>query len=411
MVEEEKSAAAQKNGSSERIRKAWKQPLDLVCQVDAAIYGSGGLARYAKAMVAGLVSYGQAPKLFWVEQATAAERKDPFKKELERLIYVPITLKLAKDRRLRWLKPILQKVEQFRVYGNVASLLGDRKLYWGMCHRIYDISGPKKIATVHDAIAALTDRYHTPDEIRDFSRFLNNVRKHVELIFVPSEATKEDMVKRLKFSPDLIEVLPSPLDPVFLAPPQDLPQLDFNARYILSVGTLGVRKDIKGLFEAYIAFRKEVHEKVLLVLIGRSAMTKKLRELFESSPYGQDVVHLGFVDDLQLVALYKNAVLLCYPSLAEGFGYPVAEAMALGTPIVAYKLPSIEWVTENKAARLVPVGDSMAIAKAMLEIWHSKEVSEDMSRHGRLIAKRFAPRKVAMRAVKLIRERLLGAEG
>lgn len=411
MDERGKGAIVQVSGT-ERLKKAWKQPLDLVCQVDAAIYGSGGVARYAKSMIGGLVLYGQTPKLFWVELATPAERKDPFKKELERLIYVPLASKFAKTRRFKWLRLIAEKVEQLRVYNNINSLLGNCQFYWSMGHRFYDVSGPKRIVTIHDAIAALTDRYHKQEEIKEFSKFLSLTRKLADLIFVPSDATKEDLTKRLKFPGDIIEVLPSPLDPIFLDPPKDLPKPAFKNPYILSVGTLGVRKDVNGLFEAYQMLRKEVPDKVLLVLVGRtSANLMRLKELFESSPYGGDVVHIGFVDDLTLASLYKHATLLCYPSLAEGFGYPVAEAMALGVPVVAYKLPSIEWITENRAAKLVPIGDSKALAKAMLDVVLSRDVSEQLSRHGRLIAKRFAPRKLAMRAIKVIRNRFTTAEG
>ena len=414
MVSGEEKAFSDKGGGggAERLKKAWKQPLDLVCQVDAAIYGSGGVARYAKSMIGGLVSYGQSPKLFWVEQATQAERKDLFKKELERLIYVPLASKFARTRRFKWLMLIAEKMEQLRVYSNINSLLGEHKFYWSMCHRLCDVSGPKRIVTIHDAIAALSDRYHKQDEIKEFSKFLSLTRKLADLLFVPSEATKEDLVKRLRFPQDIIEVLPSPLDPIFLDPPKDLPKPTFKNPYILSVGTLGVRKDVKGLFEAYQMFRKEVPDKVLLVLVGRtSANLMRLKELFESSPYGSDVVHIGFVDDLTLASLYKNATLLCYPSLAEGFGYPVAEAMALGVPVVSYKLPSIEWITESRAAKLVPIGDNNALAKAMLEVAQSRGVSEQLSRHGRLIAKRFAPRKLAMKAVKIIRDRFATSEG
>ncbi len=390
--------------------KLWKQPLNLVCQVDAAIYGSGGIARYAEAMVAGLVAYGQRPKLFWVKQDAPAERRDPFDESLERLVYTPRPVKFGKRRGLKWLKPVASRLERWSGEREAKRLLAKSDLYWSMCHRLYDVPGSKKIVTIHDAIAALTDRYHSPEEIGAFSKFLSRVRKLADLIFVPSEATKDDLVKRLKFNEDKIEVLPSPLDEIFLNPPDELPEPDVRRPYILSVGTLGARKDLAGLLNAYGTFRREVGERVLLVLVGRRLESSRLAELVASSAFSDDIVHTGFIDDATLVALYRNASIFCYPSLAEGFGYPVAEAMALGAPIIAYRLPSIEQMTENRAAKLVPAGDSDALAKAMLEVWHSTELAERLSKHGRMFAQRFAPRKLAMRAVKLIRDRLVAPE-
>jgi len=408
MGADEEGAAIERE--PETPKKAWKQPLDLVCQVDAAIYGSGGIARYAEAMIAGLVAYGQLPKLFWIEQGTPIERRDPFDEKLERQIYVPRSVRFAKSRRLRWLEPIASRSERWFGERRIKRLLAASKLYWSMCHRIHDVSGPKKVVTIHDAIAALTDRYHKPEEIREFSKLLSRVRKSADLIFVPSEATKDDLTKRLKFNEDRIEVLPSPLDAIFLNPPGDLPAPELEHPYILSVGTLGARKDLSGLLDAYRMFREEVGERVLLVFVGRRLDGSRLAELIASSAFGEDIVHTGFIDDPTLIALYRNASVFCYPSLAEGFGYPVAEAMALGAPIVAYRLPSMEQITENRAAKLVPPGDSDALAKAMLEIWHSKEVASQLSRHGRMLAQRFAPRKLAMRAVKLIRDRIVAPE-
>jgi len=112
--------------------------------------------------------------------------------------------------------------------------------------------------------------------------------------------------------------------------------------YILSVCTVEPRKNLIRLLQAYEQIRDRRKERFQLVLTGRLGWQYEdfLRQL-ESSKYRQDIVLTGFVADWELVALYHNATVFAYPSLYEGFGLPILEAMTCGAPVVTSMVSSM----------------------------------------------------------------------
>jgi glycosyltransferase involved in cell wall biosynthesis len=108
----------------------------------------------------------------------------------------------------------------------------------------------------------------------------------------------------------------------------------------------------------------------------------RIRDTIAVHGLGARVVRLGAVSDNALAGLYSGALALCFPSVAEGFGLPVLEALAAGVPVVASDIPVVREVARN-AALLIPVGDEDALAEGLRAVSSDSELRERMATAGR----------------------------
>lgn len=152
------------------------------------------------------------------------------------------------------------------------------------------------------------------------------------------------------------------------APPAALPAPLAGRRYVLALGALDPRKGLPGLVRAFAAVAG-ADPGVLLVLAGPDGPARpEVDAAVSGIGAAADRVHvLGAVDDDTRRALLAGAAALAYPSLDEGFGFPVLEAMAAGTPVVASRAGALPEVAGDGAV-LVPVGDDAALAAALSSV-------------------------------------------
>jgi glycosyltransferase involved in cell wall biosynthesis len=157
--------------------------------------------------------------------------------------------------------------------------------------------------------------------------------------------------------------------------------------YILSVGTIQPRKNYVRLIHAFARLQTHNLTNRQLVLAGGRGWLYE--DIFaEAERHGDRVRILGFVDEADLPALYRNAALFAFPSLYEGFGLPVLEAMACGTPVVCSNVSSLPEVAGD-AALLVDPLDIASIAEAMARVLQDAGLRQDMVARGRSQAARF----------------------
>jgi glycosyltransferase involved in cell wall biosynthesis len=217
------------------------------------------------------------------------------------------------------------------------------------------------VVTVHDLAFVGHPEYGSRVGNRFFGRSLALTRRHADLVLCPSEATRLDCIAqgidaaKVRVVPWGVD-LPSgePCDPGVPA----RYHLDAG-RYVLWVGTIEPRKNLHALVDA---FSRLGRSDLTLALVGPEGWNEDLRTRL--APIEQHVRVLGFVAPEDLSALYAHASVFCYPSLAEGFGLPVLEAMAAGAAVVTSKGTATEEVLGG-CGLVVDPQDPDAIADAL----------------------------------------------
>jgi glycosyltransferase involved in cell wall biosynthesis len=215
-------------------------------------------------------------------------------------------------------------------------------------------------ATVfHDLIPLRHPEWCTARTISMHTRKALNAAQTCDVVFANSDATAADLVSLLAIEPDRIVHAPPGLEP-WLGP--DGPAADLGGPTILGLGTIEPRKNLARLVEAWRLLDGEIG----LALAGGEGWGDR-PDLADPR-----IRRLGYVADGEVARLYRGASVLVFPSLFEGFGMPVVEAMACGTPVVASADPSLDEACGDAAVRVDP-RDPEAIAEGIREALARRE--------------------------------------
>jgi glycosyltransferase involved in cell wall biosynthesis len=225
-------------------------------------------------------------------------------------------------------------------------------------------------------------------------------------IIAVSESTKTDVVELLAVDPARISVTPLGVDARF-RPPSPEERTAFRERqnlvqpYLLAVGNLEPRKNLPGLLRAFARLAPEVpHD---LVLIGAEGwLTGEFHSTLAGLRLGERVRMTGFVSDEDLPLWYGAADLFVYPSLYEGFGLPVVEAMACATPVVTSNTSSLPEVAGDAALLVAPADDALALG--IRRVLTDPALAHDLRRRGQARAAEFTWERTAERTVAVYRE-------
>lgn len=296
----------------------------------------------------------------------------------------------------------------------------------GLMHWTYPLPirmpGTLNIYTLHDMVP-LRLPYTTLDNKRFYKRMIEGVLKHADHIVTVSEASKRDIVELFGYPEEKItntyQAVSIPKK--YTDKPDALVREEVEGAfglpykgYFLFIGAIEPKKNISRLIEAYLA--SQISEP--LVIVGKTAWKagEELRFLNEgSNRYLEQLENLTFVRDRVrrfdfapfplLVSLIRGAKALVFPSLYEGFGLPVLEAMSLGTPVITSNTASIPEVAGD-AALLVDPYDPRAIADAMKSLSSDSALRDSLSGRGRVQAELFSPDRYRAR-VGALYERLM----
>ena len=221
--------------------------------------------------------------------------------------------------------------------------------YWNK-DKINRHKGLRK-AKIRTADRIIRERY-----LRVLSRY-----KKADRIIAISKSSKNDLVSHFKtikprdVTVALLGFNSQDKKSVSLTKKQILEKYKIKNDYILYVGGVDLRKNIVGLAKIFFEYKAKNNNDAKLVLAGKEFDNiQELTDLgwldtIKDSKYKEDIIYTGYVDDSVLNALYKNAKVFAFPSLYEGFGLPVLEAMAAGTPVVAFNNSSIPEVAGDAA--------------------------------------------------------------
>jgi glycosyltransferase involved in cell wall biosynthesis len=216
---------------------------------------------------------------------------------------------------------------------------------------------PRLTATLHDMTCWLMPEFHQADNVAAEKSFAERIWKRGAGLIAVSENTRRDAVRVLGIDTEKIQVIhPGVAEAFFQATPSAA-----TKPYVLYVGTIEPRKNIDRLLDAWRGLPTGLREEFELLVIGpegwRSSGTMMRLRSQEAN-----VRYMGYVPEPDLPGLTAGATAFIYPSLYEGFGFPVAQAMAAGVPVITSNLSSLPEVTGG-AAELVDPRSETEIAR------------------------------------------------
>jgi len=254
------------------------------------------------------------------------------------------------------------------------------------------------VVTVHDLIPLLLPAYRGGPLVRLYTRLAAAAARRATAVLTDSLASKHDIETHLELPPQRVHC-------VYLAPgglfsPEPAPDdrairqsYGLPARYILYLAGHDVRKNVAGLVEAF-ATVAEADDDVTLVIGGRlpereDPLFFDPRPLVSALGLAEEVRFVGWVDEAHKPALYRGAACAVFPSRYEGFGLPVLEALACGTPLVASNSSSLPELLGDAGFAIDP-DDVQSLAGAMLACLVDDDLAAELRRRGPEQAARFS---------------------
>ena len=249
----------------------------------------------------------------------------------------------------------------------------------------------RKVVTVHDLSHEVCTAFHPPARIALMNEMLPKSLAMADHVITVSETVRGEVVQRFGLDPNIVTATLLAADPIYrpmiteaLLPV--LSRLGLSARgYSLFVGTVEPRKNVERLIQAYELLPKDMRREWPLVVAGGKGWNSEAIHARMAKAQAEGWLrYVSFVDQRWLPALYAGARLMAYPSLYEGFGLPIVEAMASGTPVLTSDASCMPEVAGG-AAWLVNPLDVEEIAQALEdclsnEVWQAEARAKGLAR-------------------------------
>jgi glycosyltransferase involved in cell wall biosynthesis len=355
--------------------------------ISAAVHGRAGLGRYAESLARALVQ--EHPKRF-----AFFYNRDRETNPLAGLERVPTRTVRAGYKPWRmaiWLGQLLGL--------GFERLVPEAELYHATEHLLLPLRRVPTVLTVHDLIYHLFPEHHKPLNYWFLNRAMPLFVQRARAVIAVSESTRQDLIRHYSIPPDKITVVHEAAAPHFRpASPEAIATV--RARhglpegFILTVGTIEPRKNLSRLLDALQCLRQRGLDTRLVVVGSRGWLYEGFFRRLEELQLGDAVLLPGYVPDADLPAVYSAARVFVLPSLYEGFGLSVLEAMACGTAVVCSRTSSLPEVGGD-AVRYFDPTDVEEMAEAIGAVWHDEALRMEMSRRGLAQAARFSWRRTA----------------
>jgi glycosyltransferase involved in cell wall biosynthesis len=252
--------------------------------------------------------------------------------------------------------------------------------------------GPRLSATLHDLTTWIFPDHHTPANVTADKAFARHILARAAGVIAVSESTKCDAVRILGLPPDKIHVVHLGVADTYFSVAEEavLSAASFCnlvRPYFLFVGTIEPRKNVDTLLASWNSLPTPFRQEYDLVIAGMAGWRSDdtMRRILEADGAGTGVRYAGYVPEAFLPGLTAGATALVYPSLYEGFGLPVAQAMAAGTPVITSNVSSLPEVAAGAALLIDPLSVSELIS-AVLAVGESPGLRERLRARGLLRA-------------------------
>ncbi len=287
-----------------------------------------------------------------------------------------------------------------------APLLARRlglDLFWGPRHHL-PLMLPGKIRTVvtiHDVVHLRFPETMSLPHLMVERLLMGRSVRYADRIVAVSHATRADLIRRYPLSSCRVRTVHSGVPPL---PPASCSESALPEKYFLFVGTLEPRKNFERMFEAFSRAGAAAHGVHLVITGAAGWKNQPFIRMLERHPLRPFIHFTGYVSRDSLAGLYRRALALVFPSLYEGFGFPILEAMASGAPVITSNMSAMAEVAGD-AAMLVDPRDVAQIAHAMVQL-----ISDDgamrrgLVRKGRLRAADFSWHRAASEMRQIFQE-------
>lgn len=269
------------------------------------------------------------------------------------------------------------------------------------------------VVTIHDIIPLLFPQHYPPGLKGSINNFWQKLAlKDVRAIITDSQSSKKDIIEKLQFNSQQIFVVPLAAEERF-RPLKNTNQLQevqkkyhLPDNFVLYIGDINWNKNLVNLAQGCI------EAKIDLVLVGKGFDKKENLNHPEMQSYLQfltkfadlETVHLlGFIPDEEIVAVMNLAQVLLLPSLYEGFGLPILEAQASGTPVITSNLSSMPEVAGDGAIFVDPYS-VRDISSAITKVINDQKLRGDLIRKGFINCRKFSWKKVAEETIAVYRK-------
>jgi glycosyltransferase involved in cell wall biosynthesis len=347
---------------------------------------TGGMETYARELIPALLAERADLRLTTFVNREAGGQVGPWS-ELATQVVVPVRAR----RRLEWIRgeqlllPGLAKGAGVEIVHSLASTAPAR-------------GGFGRVVTIHDVIYRTYPEAHSGVRSKGMAVLVPLAARRSHRIITPSASTRDDLVRLLRVPAEKIDVVP---EGVGSTPSEATAEAELRARLdlgdrsvVLTASAKRPHKNLLRLLEGWALLPPG--GRPLLVLPGYpTPHEQELRERAAALGIEGDTRFVGWVSAADLEGLYRLASCFVYPSLYEGFGLPVLEAMARGVPVACSDRASLSEVA-GKAARIFDPEDPRAIADAVAELLADPEARERLRVAGREQGRRFTWREAAL---------------
>lgn len=263
--------------------------------------------------------------------------------------------------------------------------------------------GSARVATVHDLAFAAMPETVSPETLTGLALHLPRTLCHATRMIAVSDATANELIERLDANPRQVRTIHEGVDPLFAEIPDDELPEGILEPYLLFVSTLEPRKNVVGILRAFKLLREWEYDGSL-VLVGRWGWrTEAIRKELGASPVREWIFHLDSVDRPRLATLYRHADALLFPSWIEGFGLPLVEAMACGTPVITSGTSAMPEVA-GPAAVYVDPSSPHGIASAVAALRSDPHHRARLIEIGRKRAEKFSWHRAAEATAAVLRQ-------
>lgn len=268
-----------------------------------------------------------------------------------------------------------------------------------------------RVSPVPTVVSVMDLSYlHFPETFRksDLYQLTNwtkySVKKAKKVITI-SQSSKDDIIKYYKVQDYKVDVVHLGLKPLSMeSPSKDLSEFGVTKKFVLYVGTLQPRKNIVRLIEAFSLLPEEIRQNYQLIIIGKKGwLYEEILQAPEKFKVADRVLFLDYVKDEDLPGFYKKAEAFVLPSLYEGFGLPVLEAMRYGCPVITSNVSSLPEAGGDAAIYFDPTNTKDIQAK-MQSVLTNPILREEMIKKGNVHYKKFTWDKAAKGVLKSIEE-------